>query len=132
MICPQCKKKEGRNDPEYGALKCEDCLAKDRAIRTPSQKATFDFASPTTKEQRQSHGSEMYQPWVNGVLSKEFIEVNGTDRLAGVTKEDIKNAKYVYKGMTRHHRTLENGKQGLNRNPQLKDDYKVVEHEDKA
>src|SRR3990167_2176644 len=121
-----CKNKAGFSR-EYGFLKCEDCLAKDRAIISPPQTRTFDFASSKTKADRLEYGSEMYQPWVNGVLSREFIEVNGTEKLAGVTKEDIKNAKYVYKSMTRHHRTLENGKKGLNRNPKLKDDYKVQE-----
>ena len=52
----------------------------------------------------------MLQPYINGVLSKEFIEVNGTSKLTGVTEKDIKNAKYVYSNFTRHHKGLENAK----------------------
>ena len=46
----------------------------------------------------------MLQPWVNGVLSREYVEAWGTDGLANVTKKDVKNSKYVYKNMTRHHK----------------------------
>ncbi len=52
----------------------------------------------------------MFQPYVNGVLSKEYVDTWGTDKLHGVTEKDVKKAKYVYGGMTRHHKMIENGK----------------------
>jgi len=72
----------------------------------------------------------MVQPFVNGVLSKEFVELYGTDKLANVTKKDIKNAKYVYEGMTRHHKIMENGKAKFANKEEVKDDYTVTEMPD--
>ena len=69
----------------------------------------------------------MMQPYVNGVLSKEYVDTWGTDKLYGVTAKDVKKAKYVYKGMTRHHKMLENGKNKANEiyGGKPKDTYKV-------
>jgi hypothetical protein len=46
----------------------------------------------------------MLQPYVGGVLSREYVEAWGTDKLHGVTKKDIKKSKYVYKDMVRSHK----------------------------
>ena len=127
MVCLQCNKNEANISREYGALPCDECQIDNALVEKPSQNSSYDFASPTTKEQRKSYGDEMFQPYINGVLSKEFIEVYGTDKLHGVTKKDMKNAKYVYGGMTRHHRMVENGvkkEQARFKNP---DGYKVIE-----
>lgn len=127
ILCPQCGEEPGIQDREYGILPGEICQAFNSEIPKPTQAHSYDFASQTTKEQRKSYGDEMFQPYINGVLSKEFIEVYGTDKLHGVTKKDMKNAKYVYGGMTRHHRMVENGvkkEQARFKNP---DDYKVIE-----
>lgn len=108
MLCPQCHNEEAIYDNEYGVLPGENCQNENAQIPKPTQAATFDFASPLTKLHRQEYASEMFQPWVNGVLSKEFIETNGTSKLMGVTEKDVKNAKYVYGNMTRHHKMVEN------------------------
>ena len=125
--CPRCGKNPATIDTEYGILYCETCQSEDRKISRPTQNATYDFASPSTKQQRKEYGAEMYQPYVDGVLSREYIETWGTDKLHGVTKKDIKNSKYVYKGMTRHHKMIERGKQKARETygGKPKDTYKV-------
>lgn len=104
--CPQCHNEEAEKNYEYGILPGAKCKQKNSEIPKPHQ--TFDFASPLTKLHRKEYASEMFQPYVNGVLSREFIEANGTSKLYGVTEKDIKKAKYVYGNMTRHHKMLEN------------------------
>lgn len=128
MKCPRCGKYEGIIDNEYGILPCAICTKSDEAIAKPTQASTYDFSSPLTKVHRKTYGSEMFQPWVDGVLSKEYIEANGgAEGLAGVTKNDIKNAKYTYKGMTRHHKMVADGavKARKRYGGKAKNDYKV-------
>ena len=111
MKCPQCRKEDANIDGELGILPGNSCQKQNAGVISPSQAFTYDFASPKTKADRKEYASEMFQPWVNGVLSKEFIEANGTEKLAGITEKDIKNAKYVYKGISRHHKMVEDGVQ---------------------
>ena len=108
--CLQCGENESQEDAEYGILFCRSCQDDNASLAKPTQKSTFDFASPITKAQRKEYGSEMFQPYIDGQLSREFVETHGTDKLHGVTEKDIKNSKYVYKGMTRHHKMLEGRK----------------------
>lgn len=100
--CPQCLKEEGIDGAELGILPGLNCQSLNSGIPKPS--ATYDFASPTTKKHRKEYAKSMLQPYVNGVLSKEFVEAWGTDKLAGVGKEEIKKAKYVYGDMVRSHK----------------------------
>ena len=103
--CPQCQKNESQQDAEYGILPCRSCEFNNSTISKPTQQSTFDFASPVTKAQRKEYAKSMLQPYTgDGILSKEYVEAWGTDKLAGVTKSDIKKAKYTYGGMTRAHK----------------------------
>ena len=127
MKCPRCGKNKASEDAEYGVLPCNNCQNEDSTIPKPTQGVTYDFASPSTKNQRKEYGGEMYKPYVNGVLSREYVESWGTDKLYGVTKKDIKKSKYVYGNMTRAHKTLENAK---NKSREIygdkpKNDYRV-------
>jgi len=107
MLCPQCQKEPAIIDTEYGVLPGDNCQFENSQVAKPTQKLTYDFASPITKLHRKQYGKDMLQPYVNGVLSREFVEAHGTDKLAGVTAKDIKKSKYVYKDMTRHHKITE-------------------------
>jgi len=107
MKCPQCQKEDAIVNSEYGVLPGKNCQVEND--RLPKPAPTYDFASPLTKLHRKEFSGEMVQPWINGVLSKEFIEINGTDKIS-VTPEDIKKAKYVYGNMTRHHKMLQGAK----------------------
>ena len=104
--CPVCRKKLAISHPVYGVLPCKICQDKFEKVEV---NRTHEFTSSSIKESRVEYAPSMLQPYVNGVLSKEFIEKHGTSKLAGVTKQDIKNAKYVYKDLPRHHR-LADGK----------------------
>ena len=102
MQCPRCQNHKANESVEYGILLCDFCTEEDSKIGKPTK--SYDFASPTTKLHRKQYAKSMLQPWVNGVLSREYVEAWGTDGLANVTKKDVKNSKYVYKNMTRHHK----------------------------
>ena len=101
--CPVCLKGKAQMHKIYGVLPCEVCEEESERVSTLNN--VFEFTSPSIKNDRKERAGSMLQPYVDGVLSREFIERHGTSRLEGVTKKDIKEAKYVYKGrMTRHHR----------------------------
>lgn len=53
----------------------------------------------SVKKDRIRNRNDIVQSSRGGILSKEFIELYGTDKL-NVTPEQIKNAKYVWKGET--------------------------------
>ena len=103
--CPACNSNEAIINNEYGVLPCESCNSEANKIPKPSAKTTYDFASPVTKQQRKEYAKSMLQPYTgDGTLSREYVEAWGTDKLAGVTKKDIKKAKYVYGNLPRHHK----------------------------
>lgn len=101
LKCPECDKNNALVDPVYGITACKSCQDKSE----PLNFEYHEFTSGSIKEQRKEYSRAMLQPYVNGVLSREFVEAHGTSKLAGVTKQDIKNAKYVYQGkIKRHHK----------------------------
>ena len=109
--CPQCQKNESQQDAEYGILPCFSCQDDNASLVKPTQKSTFDFASPITKLHRKEYYQSMLQPYTgDGILSREFVEAHGVDKLQGVGKKEIKNAKYVYSNMTRHHKIRDSKK----------------------
>ena len=101
--CPNCQKRDAKIDPTYGVVYCDECQEEGDGIVVK----TREFTSSTIRGQRVEYQQSHFQPWVNGVLSKEFIEAHGTSKLAGVTKKDIKEAKYVYKHLPRWHKRKE-------------------------
>ena len=108
--CPSCQQEKALIDNEYGVLPGVNCQNEVSNIPKPTQKATYDFASPITKQQRKEYAKSMLQPYTgDGILSREYVEAWGIDKLAGVTKQDVKNSKYVYGNMTRHHK-MQNSK----------------------
>ena|SRR3990167_2128176 len=104
QLCPQCSEENAIIGGELGLLPGLNCQELNKSIPKPKQSQTYDFASPVTKQQRKEYAKSMLQPYVNGVLSKEFIEAWGTSKLEGVGKEEIKKAKYTYKDMVRSHK----------------------------
>ena len=101
--CPSCQKRKAKKDPTYGIISCDKCQEEGDEIEVK----TREFTSSTIRGQRIEYQQSHYQPYVNGVLSKEFIEAHGTSKLAGVTKKDIKEAKYVYRHLPRWHKRKE-------------------------
>ena len=62
-----------------------------------------EFTSDKIKQERKEYAKSILQPYIGGKLSREYVEEYGTDALEGVTKQDIKNAKYVYKDEMNYH-----------------------------
>lgn len=50
------------------------------------------------KESRVQYAKEIIQPFREGVVSKEYLEAYG-DKGIKATKQEIKNAKYVWHGI---------------------------------
>ena len=102
--CPVCLENEVDIHPVYGVLPCESCQ---QEADTVGINEKHEYTSSSIKNGRIERQASHYQPYYNGVLSKEFIERHGTSKLAGVTQKDIKNAKYVYKHIPRWHKRNE-------------------------
>jgi len=54
-----------------------------------------EFTTETIKESRREYKKDIYQPWRDGVLSREYLEEYGTSGIMAGEKE-IKNSKYVW------------------------------------
>lgn len=104
ILCPSCQENEAINDRTYGVLPCQSCREEHDKIQSPTHR---EFTSSSIKQQRGEYSGSMLQPYHGGHLSKEYIDRHGTDKL-DVTKQDIRNAKEVYKGkIKRHHKIKE-------------------------
>ena len=88
--CPTCKN-EGVIDPQYGLIACLSC----REQTTRMSERTYEFVPEHIKEERISHKDQTIQPFRNGVLSKEYVDLYGTKHISA-TEEEVKNAKNVW------------------------------------
>ena len=57
---------------------------------------SYEFVPERIKNDRKKYAKDILQPWRQGVLSKEYLDVYGSKGV-GATKEDIKKAKNVWK-----------------------------------
>ena len=105
--CPVCRENNANIDNVFGVLPCDACQAEQDGITTNER---FEFTSESIKGERKEYQRAMLQPYIGGVLSKEYIEEYGTAKLKGVTEKDVREAKYVYGHMTRHHKRGESKK----------------------
>ena len=103
--CPECQKNPALIHKIYGILVCHSC--QDNTLIVSKN---HEFTSSSIKQQRVEYGRQMVQPWHEGYLSKEYVEAYGTAKLEGVTKQDVKQARYTYKDMARHHKIIEGKK----------------------
>lgn len=88
--CPTCKN-EGVIDPQYGLIACLSC----REQTTTLSARTYEFVPDRIKEQYKSHKDQTIQPFRNGQLSKEYVDLYGT-KYINATEEEVKNAKNVW------------------------------------
>lgn len=88
--CPTCKN-EGVIDPQYGLIACLSC----REQTTRMSERTYEFVPDRIKEDRKEFKDQTIQPFRNGVLSKEYIDLYGTKHISA-TDEEVKNAKNVW------------------------------------
>lgn len=95
-LCLKCGKLPSEIHPTLGVIYCKPCRAQQRGkdITNP-----FEFVPQSIKDDRVKNAKDIVQSGRDGVLSKEFIELYGTDHL-NVTQEQIDNAEYVWSGDT--------------------------------
>ena len=100
-LCSSCNKRKAQIDSVFGVILCRTCQleSEKKGVEKP-----LEFTSESIKNQRKEYQRSMLQPFYRGVLSKEFIEENGTSKLAGITEKDIKESKYVYQDLPRWHK----------------------------
>lgn len=91
MKCATCRIEEAVIHPQYGAIACSDCQKYDKIITD----RTYEFLPKHIKEERLAFKDQTIQPFRNGQLSKEYIDLYGTSRIE-VSDEEVKNAKNVW------------------------------------
>lgn len=89
MQCPTCEDK-ALIHPKYGITQCLECQQKQR-IKIQNQEITTE----SIKTQRKQFKDDIIGPFRNGELSKEYVDLYGTDHIE-VTPEEVKNAKKVW------------------------------------
>lgn len=90
LRCPTCKN-EGVIDPQYGLIACLSC----REQTTKLSERTYEFVPEHIKEERKEFKDQTIQPFRNGSVSREYLELYG-DKHIKASDEEIKNAKYVW------------------------------------
>lgn len=76
--CPGCLKEPAKTHPQYGLLKGEKCLVRDRKISSgltpPPEFATLSMADRII-DQRLRNEKDIIQPWTDGEhINPEFVK----------------------------------------------------------
>jgi len=89
-LCPQCHKNEAGYKQFLGVIPCDDC-------RKSSGKLSkqIEFTSQDIKDQRKQFANDIIQPFREGHVSKEYVEVYGTKHI-DVSKNELKNLKNTW------------------------------------
>ncbi len=88
--CPTCEN-EGEMSKRFGLIACKDCRTKE----TKLSDRTYEVVPDHIKQEREEYKSQTIQPFRNGVLSKEYVDLYGT-KYIDATPEEVKNAKNVW------------------------------------
>lgn len=96
MICPVCLEHDAQEDAIYGFLPCVHCQNRRRRLRGPDH--PVEFTSDEVRDGRRSHLKSIIQPWRSGQLSKEYIDMYGTNGISA-TDDEIASAKEVWKDL---------------------------------
>lgn len=96
MKCTRCQKRPAVKDSQLGWLPCKVCQKEEESFERPE--LGHEFTTDSIRDQRLEYRRDILQPWHDGVLSKEYIEEYGTTGVVA-TEEQVKNAKYTYKGI---------------------------------
>lgn len=91
MLCLKCTTNNAIKHPSLGWLLCEICQPKSFS----SDYLPYEFVPDSVKQSRKEYAKDIIQSSRDGVLSKERLDAYGTKGLK-VTKEQVKNAKYVW------------------------------------
>lgn len=88
--CPTCNNK-GEIVPQFGLIACKFCREKEKTL----SERTYEMLPKHIKDERLEYKAQTVQPFRNGQLSKEYVDLYGTSRI-DVTPEEVKNAKNVW------------------------------------
>lgn len=89
--CPICLKNPGEIVPQYGLIACKKCRGTEEIL----SERTYEVIPEHIKTEREEYKQQTIQPFRNGQLSKEYVDLYGTSRIE-VTSEEVKNAKNVW------------------------------------
>ena len=93
MRCPNCRKNEGIFNSTYGWLICTDCQTKRDTQSLPDK--PVEMTTPSIKQQRREYQKSILQPRRDGIVSKEYLAVNGTKGFKA-TPEEVAKAENVW------------------------------------
>ena len=99
MLCLICQKRNAVKVDPFGWLPCLPCRRKMQKVVKP--RTTTEVTTESIKKDRKIYQKDLYQPFRQNELSKEYVEAY-PDRIkemvkeGHVTKEEIKNAKNVW------------------------------------
>ncbi len=99
MKCLVCLKGNARRVEPYGWLPCESCTKRQREISKP--KTTVEVTTDQIREDRKVFKKDLYQPFRQGELSKEYVEaypdrVKEMVKEKHITEEEVGEAKDVW------------------------------------
>ena len=89
--CKVCKTNDSEYNVQFGYLDCKDCRLKE----TKLSERTYEFVPEHIKEERKEYKNQTIQPYRNGQVSKEYLDLYGSSRIVA-TDDEIKNAKNVW------------------------------------
>lgn len=92
IMCSSCAKREAIKH-EWGYLPCAYCTRRLRRELKPIK--NVEFTSASIKAERAEYAKSIIQPFRNGELSKEYVELYGTKGIKA-TPDEAANAKYVW------------------------------------
>ena len=99
MKCTRCGKGKAIRDSQLGILPCNKCQKEEESFNKPELGP--EFSTDSIKEGRREYYKDAIQPFRDGIFSAEFYDEYGTTGVK-VTKEQIKNRKYVWKDTAGH------------------------------
>lgn len=91
MKCPTCKVNNAVIHPQFGLIACLPCRNKTKTITD----RTFEFVPEHIKEERMEYKDQTIQPFRNGEVSKEYLDLYGT-KYIDVAPEEVKSARNVW------------------------------------
>lgn len=93
MKCLNCNVKEATFKTGIGYLPCIDCLTRQATFSKPKQ--PVEMTTDAIKEARVANAKEIVQPFRDGKLSQEYLDIYGTKSIIA-SDEDVRKAEYIW------------------------------------
>lgn len=99
--CPHCHINEANHNEMLGVLPCDDCQDVFKGLPRPG--AQVEFTKQSIKEERKTYANDVWQPYRQGELSKEYLDTYGDSRVK-VTEKEKRKAKNVWKADVQYYK----------------------------